>query len=60
MNNAYGYSRVVANLTNASIKDLDTYKIILDLGLSYTVTSICYTLFGSLAVVNDQIYPEQM
>lgn len=60
VNNAYGYYTVAANLTTGSIKDLDTYKIILNLGASYTVTSIGYTLFGSPAVVNDNIYPEQM
>ena len=51
--NAYGYSTASTNLATGSIGDLDTYKIILDIGSSYTVVSTGATLFGAPVVVND-------
>ena len=51
--NAYGYSTSGTNLTTNTIGDLDSYKMILSVGTSYTIVSTGTSLFGAPAVVSD-------
>jgi hypothetical protein len=51
--NAYGYSSAATNLLIPLIGDLDTYRITLDVGTSYTIVADGTSIFGSPAVVNN-------